>query len=101
MQITYPQRTRSNVEHHSLTVVSATLVAPYKIRIVFADRFEQTVDFYPFLLARSPVEDDYLDPAVFADFKIHNGNINWRDYDLIFSPESLRSGDILSPRTTN
>ena len=66
-------------------VVSATLLKPYQIRIVFSDGFVQIVNFGRFLQnSLNPHVRKYLDVALFADFTVENGDLHWHGYELCF-----------------
>ena len=78
-----------------LSVVTASVVAPYTLAITFDDGETRTVDFGLFLRnSRHPAEREYLAPERFAAFTIRNGNLMWGDYDLIFPVEDLYAGSI-------
>jgi hypothetical protein len=84
-----------NYEAEVIEIVSADYTGDHVIRIKFSSGIEKTVDFKPFLLASGhPSIRKYLDENLFRNFKIHDGNINWNDYDLIFPLDDLFEGKI-------
>ncbi|MCB1764665.1 MAG: DUF2442 domain-containing protein [Candidatus Competibacteraceae bacterium] len=69
----------------SINIVAAESVSDYRLRLLFDDGMEQTVDFKPFLThAHHPDLRSYLDPAQFSTFRIEYGDLVWGDYDLCF-----------------
>ena len=74
-------------------VQSAKYIGDFAIRIFFNDGTERLVDFKPFLeKSLHPSVRKYLDEALFKQFQIHEGNLNWFDYDLIFPVSDLYEG---------
>lgn len=62
----------------AINIVSADLLGGYRLRLVFDDGNEQTVDFKPFLsCSRHPDIRAYLDPARFACFRLEYGELVW------------------------
>ncbi len=79
-----------------LQVTKVSYAEGYKIGVVFSDGKNTIVDFDAFLSAsRHPEIRKYLDPELFREFKIQDGNLVWNDYDLIFPIEDLYTNDIL------
>ena len=78
-----------------LSVVKASVVAPYTLAVTFDDGETRTVDFGPFLRkSRHPLIRAYLNEDRFREFDIVGGNLNWHDYDLIFPVADLYAGSI-------
>jgi len=78
-----------------IEVISANYIGDFAIRILFNDGNERLVDFKPFLLkSLHPSISKYLDEAMFKQFEIINGNLNWNDYDLIFPVHDLYEGRV-------
>jgi hypothetical protein len=76
-------------------VESARYIGDYVIRVYFTDGFNRLVDFKPFLEASvHPSIRKYLDEAKFKEFQIVDGNLNWKDYDLIFPVYDLYEGKL-------
>jgi hypothetical protein len=76
-------------------VESARYIGDYAIRVYFTDGFNRLVDFKPFLEASvHPSIRKYLDEAKFKEFQIVDGNLNWKDYDLIFPVYDLYEGKL-------
>ena len=68
-----------------INIQTAELVGDYRIRLRFDDGVEQVVDFQPFLSrSRHPQIRAYLDPVLFASFRIEYGDLVWGDYELCF-----------------
>lgn len=60
-------------------------MADYKLKLSFSDRSERVVDFEPFLRSsRNPLICCFLDPEMFATFRIEDGDLLWGDYQLCF-----------------
>ena len=73
-----------------LEIISAKYVGDYAIHIVFNDGLDKTVHFKHFLIhSQHPSIRSYLDENKFRRFSIIDGNLNWNDYELIFSLEDL------------
>ena len=78
-----------------LKIDSAKYLSDYAIRIKFSDGNERLVDFKPFLSkSLHPSIKKYLDENMFSNFSLTDGNLNWNDYDLIFSIPDLYKGQI-------
>lgn len=78
-----------------LQIDSAHYLTDYTIRIKFNNGSEKLVDFQPFLSSSlHPSIRKYLDKNLFQAFIIHEGNLNWKDYDLIFPISDLYEGKI-------
>lgn len=68
-----------------INILTAELVGEYRLHLIFDDGQEQTIDFKPFLSrSRHPDIRAYLDPALFASFRIEYGELVWGDYELCF-----------------
>ena len=78
-----------------IEVTSAIYIGDYAIRISFGDRAEKLVDFKPFLFkSLHPSIAKYQNEALFKQFIISDGNLNWNDFDLIFPIHDLYEGSI-------
>lgn len=78
-----------------LEVTKARYVSGYKIHVSFNDGEERIVDFGPFLAkARNPDTTDYRDLKKFTSFRIHEGDLVWGDYQMIFPITDLHAGVI-------
>jgi len=85
----------TNSANNLIEVKSANNIGDYAIRVFFNDGSNRLVDFKPFLEASlHPSIHKYLNEALFTQFKIIDGNLNWNDYDLIFPVEHLYKGKI-------
>ncbi|MBK8537316.1 MAG: DUF2442 domain-containing protein [Candidatus Competibacteraceae bacterium] len=68
-----------------INIVAAESVGECRLRLLFDDGIEQTINFKPFLAhAHHPDLRVYLDPAMFSTFRIEYGDLVWGDYDLCF-----------------
>jgi hypothetical protein len=78
-----------------INIVTAEMIGEYKLYLSFDDGNKQVVDFYPFL-SRSihPAIRAYLDPVLFAEFRIQYGELVWGDYDLCFPIADLYLNNI-------
>ena len=79
----------------NIEIRAARYIGDYAIRVFFSDGNNRLVDFKTFLESSlHPSIRKYLDEAVFKEYKIIAGNLNWNDYDLIFPIENLYEGKI-------
>ena len=81
-----------------ISVINATYINNYVIRLMFNDNTSQDVDFGDFLKKNNPhsICEKYLDLENFKKFKIEDGNIVWgKNWDLVFSEEQLYKGKVL------
>ena len=68
-----------------INIIAAEPAGDYRLRLIFDDGLEQTVDFNPFFThARHPDIRAYLDQNRFSAFRIEYGELVWGDYDLCF-----------------
>ena len=73
-----------------LTITSVNLTSPYTLTLIFATGEQRVVDFELFLRqSHHPDIRAYLDPLLFQQFKLVDGNVNWNNYDLIFPVADL------------
>ena len=78
----------------TISVISATYVSGYKVRLSFNDGIQKTIDLAAFFSTHShPQYNKYKNISSFKKFKIEMGNIVWgKDWDLIFPVYSLYKG---------
>ena len=77
-------------ENQIITIEKAEYVGDYRIRLVFNDETVQTIDFENFILSsNNPHIAKYSDLAIFKNFSITDGDLEWNDYDLCFSIADL------------
>ena len=77
-------------EDDLVSVVGAYPVGDYSMQLQFSDGHEQTVDFGPFLTASmNPLIRRYLNPDMFMQFRIEDGDLLWGDYELCFPVADL------------
>lgn len=89
--------TEEYIDYHtdSIEIKAARYIGDFAIRVSFSDGFDRLVDFKPFLeTSLHPSIRKYLDETNFKNYKIVNGNLNWNDYDMIFSIEDLYEGKL-------
>jgi hypothetical protein len=80
----------------SLRVIEATYVPRHRVDIKFNDGTRRVVDFGPFLKqARNPMFTKYRRLREFKSFHIHDGDLMWGDYEMIFPIKDLYHGTIL------
>lgn len=84
-------------------IIKAEYVKGYKIKLVFSDGKERTINFEPFLKqAANPMTRKFLDINKFKKFKIEYGDLIWNDYEMCFPIIDLYEDNILrnipSPR---
>lgn len=78
-----------------IRVESACHLGSFQIKLVFSDGVIRVVDFGDFLRSfNHPDYDIYLDEECFGKFVLRDGNIDWNDYHMIFSVESLYLGKL-------
>jgi hypothetical protein len=79
-----------------LRVIEATYVPRHRVDIEFNDGTRRVVDFGPFLKqARNPMFTKYRRLREFKSFHIHDGDLMWGDYEMIFPIMDLYHGTIL------
>lgn len=77
-------------------VVKAELLSDFKIFLIFDDSHQQIVDFYDFLrFSKHESTRKFLNQALFQNFSIVNGNLNWNDYEMCFPIWDLYIGNIV------
>ncbi len=82
-------------EPEVIEITSALYVAPYKLRLAFADGKEKVVDFEPFLRRSThPAIQAYLDKRRFKKFTVEDGFLHWNDFELVFPMADLYAGRI-------
>jgi hypothetical protein len=79
-----------------LRVIEARYVPRYQVDVAFNDGAHRIVDFGPFLKqARNPMFTKYRRLKEFKSFHIHDGDLMWGDYEMIFPIMDLYRGTIL------
>jgi hypothetical protein len=82
-------------DNQIITIQEAKYIENYKISIIFNDNSNQLIDFYPFLsTSLNPHINKYLDINKFKNFEIHDGDLEWNDYDLCFPIADLYENNI-------
>ncbi len=78
-----------------IKINKAEYLGNFKIKIIFSNEAEKTVNFKTFLCnSLHPAIKKYTDENKFNSFSIVDGNLNWNDYDMIFPIEDLLKGKI-------
>ncbi|AGA77543.1 DUF2442 domain-containing protein [Echinicola vietnamensis] len=76
-------------------IEAAEYIGQFRIRVLFKDKTEKTVDFRPFLRQSThPEIQKYLDEVHFRNFKVKDDNLQWGDYEMIFPISELYKGKI-------
>ena len=79
-----------------LEVTEAKYVSGYKLLLTFDDGTRRVVDFGPFLKkAKNPMITKFRRLKEFKSFYIHDGDLMWGDFEMIFPIMDLYHGDIL------
>jgi hypothetical protein len=82
-------------ERKYLEVVEATHVETYKLRLDFNDGTKRIMDFAPFLRrAQNPMITQYRQLGKFKSFHLHQGDLMWGDFEMIFPIADLHRGEI-------
>ena len=80
----------------ALSIVKAEYIKDYKIKLVFSDGKENTINFEPFLNSSgNPMTRKFLDLNEFKKFKIEYGDLIWNDYELCFPIIDLYEDNII------
>jgi hypothetical protein len=80
-----------------INIIKADLIGDYTLYLQFDDQTEQVVDFKSFLSdSMHPQIRAYLDPKIFAEFRIEYGELVWGDYELCFPVYDLYRNRISS-----
>lgn len=78
-----------------IDILQAEYISEYTIHLWFTDGAEQEIDFESFLrAAHHPDIRKNLDPALFRQFTLVHGRLDWNDYDSCFSMVDLYEGTI-------
>ena len=78
-----------------ISINKADYVGEYKIKFLFSDGIERTIDFSDFLKhAKNPMTRKYLDKKLFKNYSIDYGDIIWNDYEMCFPIWNLHEGKI-------
>ena len=78
-----------------LEITEAKYVSGCKIHLTFNDGTARVMDFGPFLRqARNPMTTQYRQLRKFKSFHIHQGDLMWGDYEMIFPIADLHRGEI-------
>jgi DUF971 family protein len=78
-----------------ISIQNADYVGKYKIKFLFSDGIEKTIDFSNFLKhAKNPMTKKYLDENLFKQYSIEYGDIIWNNYEMCFPIWDLYEGNI-------
>ena len=78
-----------------ISIMNAQYIQDYKIKFLFSDGIERTIDFSEFLEnAKNPMTLKYLNKELFENFTIEYGDIIWNDYEMCFPIWNLHEGRI-------
>ena len=82
-------------ERKYLEITQAIYVDGYKLRLVFNNGKKRVMDFEPFLRqAQNPMITQYLQMRRFKSFHIHQGDVMWGAYEMIFPIIDIYRGEI-------
>jgi hypothetical protein len=82
-------------DNQIIAIQEAKYSGNYKINIIFNDNSSQLIDFYPFLSSSlNPHINKYLNINKFKNIEIHEGDLEWNDYDLCFPIADLYENNI-------
>ena len=89
-------------EDKAIFVKKVTHLDNYRLRIEFSDGHSSTVDFESFLKnAQNPSISKYLDPELFSQYEIEEGDLQWNDYELCFPVEDLYENKNIERKDVN
>jgi hypothetical protein len=78
-----------------IEIIDARYLNNYQIEFTFNYQTKRIVDFENFLRqAKNPMLQKYLNLALFKNFTLRDGDIDWQDYDLCFPIADLYQGRI-------
>ncbi|TSA39077.1 MAG: DUF2442 domain-containing protein [Methylococcaceae bacterium] len=78
-----------------IKMTAARYLQDYQIEFEFDDQTKKVIDFENFLKqAKNPMLKKYLDLAVFKNFTLRDGDIDWNDYELCFPIANIYEGDL-------
>ncbi len=78
-----------------IQINSARYLKNYQIEFEFNDKTKKVIDFESFLnQAKNPMLKKYLDFAVFKNFTLRDGDIDWNDYELCFPIADIYQGTL-------
>lgn len=78
------------LDNKIIEIVDVHYYSGHKLAIKFNDGKENIIDFGNFIFKNNhPSIDKYRKIEEFRNYKIVDGNLNWNDYDMIFSLEDL------------
>ena len=74
-------------------IADAHYIKDCQLEVIFSDRTVRHIDLLPFLSSSTnPLIRQYLNPALFARFRIENGTICWGDNDFDLNPHAIYEG---------
>lgn len=78
-----------------LKIKNIELVKDFTLKITFNDKMIRVLDFSDFLKkSQNPEIKKYLNSEKFNKYSLHNGDLMWGDYELIFPISDLYAGKI-------
>ncbi|WP_352423850.1 DUF2442 domain-containing protein [Proteiniphilum sp.] len=78
-----------------VSISKAEYSGDYKIKFIFSDNTEKTIDFKQFIMdAKNPMTKKYQNEKLFSQFSIEYGDIQWNDFELSFPIWDLYQGAI-------
>lgn len=84
-------------ENQIIKIEKIIYIGDYKLKLIFNDKSEQSIDFYSFLSnSLNPFIRKYLDEKRFKEYELDDGDLEWNDYDLCFPIADLYENTIRS-----
>jgi len=79
----------------AIRIIEAVAAGDHRIGLRFDDGTSRVVDFGPFLTrARHPDLHKFLEPGVFATFRVQDGDLVWGDFAMCFPIMELYCGRV-------
>ena len=80
-----------------ISIVEANYLGNFRISLKFDNGKEHVINFKPFLdNARHATIKKYLEEPQFILFKIVDGNLDWNDYEMCFSIQTLYDNTLIA-----
>ena len=84
-----------HVKDDVLQITEAKYSGEYKIKLLFNDDTEKTIDFEDFIKnSKNPMTRKYINKEKFKSFKTEYGDLVWGDYEMCFPIWDLHQGRI-------
>ena len=81
--------------NRAINILEVINLGDFKLKLVFDDQKQQTIDFGPFLAqSKHPDIRAWLDRAKFEQYRLCDGELVWGDYELCFPLIDLYQNNI-------